>query len=416
LSTRARVGLLHYTCPPIIGGVETILYEQATRLAARGYPVTILSGRGGPLPDRTAAKLVIIPELDSRDTAVSAVRDALDHGEVPSEFATLRANIIERLSTELAELDVVIVHNALSLHFNLPLTAALWALADSGRVRMISWVHDISWLNPIYRPWMHAGEPWDYLRRQHPSILSIFVSVQRLSEWHVLTGAPLDAAHVIPNGIDPAALLKLGPRAKELVARFGLLSADIVMLAPVRITKRKNLEWAIDAAAGVLASGRTVRLLITGPPGPHNPRAIEYVAELRERRDRLGLQQSVHFLFEESTGPTGDYAIDAATLADLYMLSDVVVLPSASEGFGLPLAEAAVFRVPVVCTDLPAFREVAPDGATFVPIGAGSPAFTAAVLKALDTAPVLLRRQVLGLLSWDRIITEQLEPLLTSHT
>src|SRR5207244_5568791 len=101
LSTRARVGLLHYTCPPIIGGVETILYEQATRLAARGYPVTILSGRGGPLPDRKAAKLVIIPELDSRETAVSAVRDALDRGEIPSEFATLRANIIERLSTEL---------------------------------------------------------------------------------------------------------------------------------------------------------------------------------------------------------------------------------------------------------------------------------------------------------------------------
>jgi len=137
LGTRARVGLLHYTCPPIIGGVETILYEQATRLAARGYPVTILSGRGGPLPDRRAAKLVIIPELDSRDTAVSAVRDALDRGEVPSEFATLRANIIERLSTELAELDVVIVHNALTLHFNLPLTAALWSLADGKRPGLV---------------------------------------------------------------------------------------------------------------------------------------------------------------------------------------------------------------------------------------------------------------------------------------
>jgi len=411
-----RVGLLHYTCPPIIGGVETILYEQATRLAARGFPVTILSGRGGPLPDRKVAKLAIIPELDSRETAVSAVREALDRGEIPSEFATLRANIIERLSTELAELDVLVVHNALTLHFNLPLTAALWTIAEDSRPPIISWVHDISWLNPIYRPWMHEGEPWDLLRRQHPNITSIFVSTQRLEEWRELTGAHLDATHVIPNGIDPAALLKLGPRARELVTRFGLLSTDIVMLAPVRITKRKNLEWAIDAAAGVRASGRSVQLLITGPPGPHNPRSLEYVAELKRLSERLGLQESVRFLFEESSGPTGGYAIDAATLSDLYMLSDVVVLPSASEGFGLPLAEAAVFRVPVVCTDLPAFREIAPDGATFVPVSAGSAAFTAAVLSAIDSPPARLRRHVLGALAWDRIISEQIEPLLTSRT
>jgi len=416
LSTRPRLGLLHYTCPPIIGGVETILYEQATRLATRGYPVTILSGRGGPLPDRKAAKLVIIPELDSRDTAVSAVRDALDRGEVPSEFATLRANIIERLSTELVELDVVIVHNALTLHFNLPLTAALWSLADGNRPRIISWVHDISWLNPIYRPWMHDGEPWDLLRRQHPNITSIFVSTPRLEEWRELTGADLDATHVIPNGIDAGTLLHLGPRARELVSRFGLLRTDVVMLAPVRITKRKNLEWAIDAAAGVRATGRSVQLLITGPPGPHNPRSLEYVADLKRQTERLELTESVRFLFEESGGPSGEYAVDAPTLSDLYMLSDVVILPSASEGFGLPLAEAAIFRVPVVCTDLPAFREVAPEGATFVPTTGGSPAFTTAVLTAIDSPPARLRRHVLGALAWDRIISEQIEPLLTSRT
>ena len=416
MSTRPRLGLLHYTCPPIIGGVETILYEQATRLAARGYPVTILSGRGGPLPDRKAAKLVIIPELDSRETAVSAVRDALDRGEIPSEFATLRADIFQHLSTELAELDVLIVHNALTLHFNLPLTAALWTLADTNRPRIISWVHDISWLNPIYRPWMHEGEPWDLLRRQHPNVTSIFVSTQRLEEWRELSGATVDATQVIPNGIDPAGLLKLGPRARELAARFGLLSADVVLLAPVRITKRKNLEWAIDAAAGVRDSGRTVQLLITGPPGPHNPRSLEYVADLKRQTERLGLKESVRFLFEESSASTGHYAIDTPTLSDLYMLSDVVILPSASEGFGLPLAEAAVFRVPVVCTDLPAFREVAPEGAIFVPASAGSPAFTAAVLSAVDSPPARLRRHVLGALAWDRIITEQIEPLLTSPT
>jgi glycosyltransferase involved in cell wall biosynthesis len=413
LSTRPRVGLLHYTSPPIIGGVEAILYEQAVRLAARGYPVTILSGRGGPLPDRHAAKLAIIPELDSRETAVSAVREALDRGEIPAEFATLRADLVQHLSIELAELDVLIVHNALTLHFNLPLTAALWTLADAHRARIISWVHDISWLNPIYRPWMHEGEPWDLLRRQHPGIASIFVSGQRLKEWNQLTGASLDATHVIPNGIDAGALLKLGPRAIELNARFGLLSADIVMLAPVRITKRKNLEWAIEAAAGVLASGRSVQLLITGPPGPHNPRSHEYVQDLKRLTDRLGLRESVRFLYEQTSTATDEHAVDAATLSDLYMLSDVVTLPSASEGFGLPLAEAAIFRVPVVCTDLPAFREIAPDGATFVPMAAGSPGFTAAVLEAIESPAARLRRHVIDTLSWDRIVTERLEPLLS---
>src|SRR5207244_1942782 len=88
--------------------------------------------------------------------------------------------------------------------------------------------------------------------------------------------------------------------------------------------------------------------------------------------ERLGLQQSVRFLFEEASPASSGHAVDAATLSDLYMLSDVVVLPSASEGFGLPLAEAALFRVPVVCTDLPAFREIAPEGATFVPVSEGS--------------------------------------------
>src|SRR5207245_8989742 len=137
---------------------------------------------------------------------------------------------------------------------------------------------------------------------------SVFVSAQRLAEWRELTGTDLDSTHVIPNGIDPTTLLKLGARARELAARFGVLSADIVMLAPVRITKRKNLEWAIEAAAGVRDSGRSVQLLITGPPGPHNPRSLEYVADLQRLTERLALQQSVRFLFEELSPASSEHA------------------------------------------------------------------------------------------------------------
>src|SRR3989441_11833871 len=82
-----RVGLLHYTSPPIIGGVETILYEQAVRLSKRGYPLTILSGRGGPLPDPHAAKLPIIPGPDSPGTPLSAGPEAPAPAEIPPGFS-----------------------------------------------------------------------------------------------------------------------------------------------------------------------------------------------------------------------------------------------------------------------------------------------------------------------------------------
>lgn len=409
-----RTGLLHYTCPPVIGGVETILYEQAQRLSARGYPVTILSGRGGPLPSPTTIQLRLIPELDSKHPDVTATRDALDRGEVPSGFETLRSCLRERLVSELGGLDVLIVHNALGLHFNLALTSVLWDLAERRSPRLIAWYHDLSWVNPLYRPLMHPGEPWSYLRRQHPRITPVFISTQRRQEWEALTKMVQPPETVIPNGVDPFTLLRIGPATRTLIDRHQLDHVDAVLLAPVRITRRKNLEWAIDAAAAVRESGRTVRLLITGPPGPHNPRAHDYVDELKALTTQHRLQESVCFLFEQQPpGAQGHYPVDAATLADLYMLSDVVTLPSTSEGFGLPLAEAAVFRTPVVCTDLPVFREVAPSGPRFVPIEAGPAGFSRAVLDALNSDDARFRRRILRDYSWDAIIQQRLEPLLT---
>ena len=127
-------------------------------------------------------------------------------------------------------------------------------------------------------------------------------------------------------------------------------------------------------------------------------------------RKGLALLKGLEFVH---AGPPAKYVSDDELLR-LYREAAVVVLPSIYEGFGLPLAEAAIFRVPAVCTDLPAFREVAPDGAIFVPTTAGSPAFTAAVLSAIESPAARLRRRVMHALSWDSIITERIEPLLST--
>ncbi|HWE91573.1 MAG TPA: glycosyltransferase family 1 protein [Pseudonocardiaceae bacterium] len=63
-----------------------------------------------------------------------------------------------------------------------------------------------------------------------------------------------------------------------------------------------------------------------------------------------------------------------------------VVLPSRDEGFGLPVLEALACNVPVVCSDIPALREVAGGQAALVPYG-DVPALAAALAAALADPP-----------------------------
>lgn len=56
----------------------------------------------------------------------------------------------------------------------------------------------------------------------------------------------------------------------------------------------------------------------------------------------------------------------AARSTDIYDDADLLLQLSAYEGFGLPPLEAQAAGVPVVCSDIPVFREVLGDGARFV--------------------------------------------------
>jgi glycosyltransferase involved in cell wall biosynthesis len=58
-------------------------------------------------------------------------------------------------------------------------------------------------------------------------------------------------------------------------------------------------------------------------------------------------------------------AVPEVDLPSLYSLATVVACPSMKEGFGLPLLEAMSCGTPVVCSDIPVFREVAGDAALY---------------------------------------------------
>jgi glycosyltransferase involved in cell wall biosynthesis len=185
------------------------------------------------------------------------------------------------------------------------------------------------------------------------------------------------------------------------------------MLLPARITKRKNIEYAIRVTRALRDLGLQPRLLVTGPPGPHNVRSVDYVDELQAERARLDVRAEVTFLYEERRRDGRFWTATDPMMDDLYQLADLLIFPSSQEGFGIPLLEAGLVRLPVFCSDIPPFREIAGDRVHRFALDA-PPAETAArIARFLDTDPAIrLRHEVLRQYSWERVFRERIAPLL----
>jgi glycosyltransferase involved in cell wall biosynthesis len=171
---------------------------------------------------------------------------------------------------------------------------------------------------------------------------------------------------------------------------------------PVRITPRKRLELAVEAAARLRERHPQLRVAVTGPLGPHDPANRAYADELLALRSRLGVDETVCFLFELAASG-GAHPVSDAMLGELYRLADAVLLPSESEGFGLPVLEAALSRAPLVSTDLEVLREVSGGGLFTFAAGAGPEAVAAAVEDALASPQVRLRSRVLARHDWPAV-------------
>jgi glycosyltransferase involved in cell wall biosynthesis len=329
-------------------------------------------------------------------------RAALARGEVSPEHALLVATITRKLRPHVRRADRVVVHNVFTLHLNAALTEALFALSAERPGVFIAWTHDLAWTDVQYKGQRHEGRPWSLFSTAAPGVRYVAISRKSANELSALTGLPLDRITIVPNGVDRVAVLGMSAAGKRLADRFGLFDADPLLLLPVRLTRRKRIELAIDALAELrAASYPNAMLVVTGGPGAHNPTNAAYERDLAARAG-----PGVHLLHAEHV------KIGVRELADLYGLADALVLPSENEGFGLPMLEAGLRRLPIVCTDIPALRENGGDEATYVPMNADGAAWARAIDTKLTTLPIARQHRRARLNEWPRILAELVLPVI----
>ena len=354
-----NIAILHYSVPPIVGGVESVIAHHARLMSADGHSVRLIAARGEALSEQIP--LIMLPLADSRHERVLQVKEQLDRGGVTHDFEVLRDKLMIELQAALAGVDILIAHNVGSLNKNLGLTAALHQLHIHNKLpRLILWHHDLAWMTPRYQPELHDGYPWDLLRTDWGNTTHVVVSELRRMELANLMRLEPAAIQVVPNGVDVARFYKLEPQTQTLLAQTQLLDAAPILLLPVRVTPRKNIELALHTLSELRKQFPQAALVVTGPLGPHNGNNVQYFETLINLRTQLGLSSSAHFLAE-----LNDDFLPDEVIADFFRVADALFFPSREEGFGIPLIEAAFSHLPAFCADIVSLRELGLNDAAF---------------------------------------------------
>ncbi len=161
----------------------------------------------------------------------------------------------------------------------------------------------------------------------------------------------LQKAVTVHNCVEPAS-----PAAKPALVEPWNGAPFFLCVAQHR--RNKNIPFALQVFRRLISRREidpATRLLIVGIPGPESHR--------------------IHRLMQEpdlSQRVTLAHGISDAELQWCYRNCELLLAPSIVEGFGLPVAEALLAGCRVVCSDIPAFREVGTEHCSFVSLGAGA--------------------------------------------
>ncbi len=243
--------------------------------------------------------------------------------EVPVDEHALRA--------ALADADLVIVENLCSLPLNVAAAEAVQQAVEERNARIVYRHHDLPWQR---RRLAHLEREWP---PRTPGALHATINLRSRRE---LEARGYEGATTIHNyfDLDP----EPGDRASTRNA-FGFADDDFVLFQPARAIERKNVPGGLRFAQRLqsLLPNIGFHYWLSGPAED-------------------GYESTLERLLERATLPVT--LGRAATAADAYAASDLVVFPSTWEGFGNPVIESIAARRACATHPYPVLSEILATG------------------------------------------------------
>ncbi len=357
--------MLSWEFPPrIIGGIASHVRHLSKALADREVFVHVITCDFPRAPAEEAVEGVRISRVDS--------------GHVPqSNFLLwiyhLNSQMVKRADEILSadKFDLLHAHDwlvgkaaiELKAHYGLPLVTTIHA-TEVGRGGAVE---------GEYRKKVHVAEH----RLAENSERVICCSNYMIGHLQNTLSVSPERIHVIPNGVD---MSRFRANRKTIETQNGFrLKGGKTILFVGRLVKEKGVLTLLEAFHKLRQSGNNSELVIVGD-GPMRE-------ELAKEAARRGIDKRVTF--------TG--FVDEATLVSAYRSSDVFVLPSLYEPFGMVALEAMASGTPVVVSDVGGLSEIVEDGHTGLKVRPGDPTQLAeALARALVDARLARRLKANG--------------------
>ena len=238
------------------------------------------------------------------------------------------------------KVDLIIAENY-SLPMTLSTSVAITSLVKKG-YKTIYHNHDFWWERKQYK-----GKIDKYLLDNCPHIsenaLQVVINKKQLKWIKTKSKKLKNNVILIQNVFDVSwKNKKVKYEVSTLKKLLGIKDEEVVILAPARIIKRKNLEAAIDLIK-IIDNG--AKLIISGYPT--EDRHSTYFNHLKKYAKQKGIKDRIIFMWEIIRCVRKKSCTIKPSLFDAYNLADLVVYPSLYEGFGNAFIES-VFEEKII--------------------------------------------------------------------
>ncbi len=346
-----------------LGGSESLCYQFATRLAARGHDVRVVCAWTGDDRQVLTDRGVEVVQVRPRGGLLGMAADAttlvdLMRGDLLARYAEDR-EVIHNVGREYLD-------SSLEVGDALGLPVVLTPLAHPGQ--------------------FHGGDaPSDFARYRRAAAITTMTEWER--DWYLAHG--LDGSRVVMTGMGPNSQRAGGGDAFR--SRNAIPAGAPIVLYIGRKERYKGYIQLLDAAETVWERYPDTRFVFIGIPGFYSTFFDDFA---RYRDERI---VEIEGASETEKGA----ALDACT---------VFAMPSRHETFGLGYLEAWLHGKPVIGCDIPPLREIIGqrEAGLLVPQRAADVA--SAIRELLDRPDEAARmaqvgrQRVLARWDWERVI------------